>query len=189
MLRSKPADAVGPSTGRRRRAARLLGARVVVVAVLGAVTGRLFIWPASGMPARVSAIVMLNGPGDPLSVALRLAHQRRAEYLVISQGTPASHFACPRPVPRVRLICFHPSLATTQGEAQYAGRLARKYRWRSITLVTITPQATRARLRLERCFSGHVYVATAAIPPGAWPYEIAYEWGATIKALALQRSC
>jgi hypothetical protein len=164
-------------------------ALVVVMIAVSAATARLFIWPEHGMPARVSAILMLNSQGNPLGVALRLARQQRAEFLVISQGSPASHFGCPRPVPRVKLICFHPSPATTQGEAEFAGRLASRYHWRSIAVVTITPQASRARLRLERCFAGQVYVVTAPLPLASWPHQIAYQWGATIKALTLQRNC
>lgn len=173
--------------GRRRR--RVVLALVVVLVAVSALTGRLFVWPAQGMPARVDAIVMLNAPGYTLPVALRLARQHRAGYLVISQGSPASHYGCPRPVAGVKLICFHPVPATTRGEAEFAGRQARLHHWRSVVLVAITPQASRARLRLERCFSGPVYVVTAPIRLRTWPYEIAYEWGALVKALVLQRSC
>jgi hypothetical protein len=164
-------------------------ALAAVLIVAGVTTGRLFVWPARGMPARVDAIVMLNAPGATLPVALRLARQHRAGYLVISQGTVASHYACPRPVPQVKLICFHPSPATTQGEAEFIGRQARQHHWRSVVVVAITPQASRARLRLGRCFGGHVYVMTAPVPLGSWPYQIAYEWGAVAKALVLQRGC
>ena len=87
------------------------------------------------------------------------------------------------------MICFDPNPATTQGEAEFAGRLARRYHWRSIALVTTTPQDTRARLRLERCFSGEVYVVTAPLPAQDWPHALVYEWGATLKALFLQRAC
>ena len=38
----------------------------------------------------------------------------------------------------VRLICFNPSPGTTQGEAEFVGRLARKYYWHSVAVVTIT---------------------------------------------------
>jgi hypothetical protein len=58
-----------------------------------------------------------------------------------------------------------------------------------VVLVTTTPQDSRARLRVERCFTGPVYVVTASLAWYAWPYEIAYEWVATIKALVFQRSC
>ena len=97
------------------------------------------------------------------TTALGLATQHRAPFLVISLGTPGSGYGCPRPVRGGELICFNPSPGTTQGEAEFAGRLARKYHWHSIAVVTITPQDSRARLRLERCFAGPVYVVTAPI--------------------------
>jgi uncharacterized SAM-binding protein YcdF (DUF218 family) len=176
-----------PRRARRRR--RVLIAAAALVLLLAGLTARLFVWPPTGMPDRVDAILMLNTPGDPLPVALQLAREHRARYLVVSQGTVASHYACPAPVPGVKLICFHPSPATTQGEAEFAGRLASKYHWHSVVIVTIVPQDFRARLRLERCFGGQVYVMTGSLPLRSWPYQIAYEWGATIKALTVQRSC
>ncbi|MEP7023268.1 MAG: YdcF family protein [Actinomycetota bacterium] len=178
-----------PVSRRRTRWRRVALGLAVMVAVFSAATARVLIWPAQGMPPRVSAIVMLNSPGNPLPVALRLARQQRAAYLLISLGTAASHYSCPRPVPGVKLICFHPVPATTQGEAEFTGRLARRYHWSSVVVVTITPQASRARLRLERCFAGPVYVMTAPPPLGSWPYQIVYQWGATIKAFTVQRSC
>ena len=56
-------------------------------------------------------------------------------------------------------------------------------------MVTITPQDSRARLRVARCFPGQVYVVTAPIRLSIWPYQIAYEWAALIKALVIQREC
>jgi len=143
------------------------------------------------MPRKVSAIVMLNGPGDRLNTALRLAWQRRAPFLVVSRGSPfyGHGSACAPRISGVKVICFDPSPATTRGEAEFAGRLARKYHWRSVVLVTTTPQDSRARLRMERCFTGPVYVVTAPMALASWPYQILYEWGALIKALVFQRSC
>ena len=89
----------------------------------------------------------------------------------------------------MHVICFTPDPVTTRGEAEFVGRLARKYHWQSVVLGTITPQDSRARLRVERCFSGPVYVVTSSLPWSSWPYEIAYEWAATVKALVWQRSC
>jgi hypothetical protein len=178
--------AAGRARGRWRRA---LTAATALVLLLGGLTARLFVWPPSGMPARVDAILMLNNPGDPLPVALALAREHRAKYLVVSQGTVASHYGCPPAVPGVKLICFHPSPATTQGEAEFAGRLAARYHWRSIVIVTIRPQDMRARLRLGRCFDGQIYVVTSPLGLRSWPYQIAYEWGATIKALVIQPAC
>lgn len=164
----------------------LLGTLVVV----SMTTARLFIWPDTGMPPRVSAIVMLNGTADRLTTALDLARQHRAPFVVISRGSPVFGHgsSCAPPIPGVKVICFDPSPATTRGEAEFVGGLARKYHWQSVVLVTITPQDSRARLRVERCFNGPVYVVTASLPWSSWPYEIAYEWTAFAKAL-FQRSC
>jgi hypothetical protein len=152
---------------------------------------RLFIWPDQGMPAQVSAIVMLDGPGGRLTTALDLAYQHRAPFLVVSRGSPTyGHGSdCAPVISHVKVICFDPSPSTTKGEAEFAGRLAKKYHWHSVALVTITPQDSRGRLRVERCFTGPVYVVTAHLSWLAWPYEIAYEWAATVKAYIFQRSC
>lgn len=168
---------------------RALVALAVVFIAVSAATVRLFIWPDRGMPATVSAIVMLDRPGNARNVALRLAREHRAPFLAISLGTPDSGPPCPRPIPGVKVICFNPAPATTQGEAEYVGRLAKRYHWHSIAVVTITPQDSRARLRFERCFAGPVYVVTTPIGLTSWPYETAYEWGALVKALVFQRAC
>jgi hypothetical protein len=179
-----------PPRGRRRW--RIAGTVALVLLIaFGAATARLFVWPARGLPGRVDAIVMLDGPGGRLRTAEALAWQHRAGTLVVSRGSPVYGHgtSCAARIPGVRVICFNPHPDTTQGEAEFAGRLARQYHWRSIALVTITPQDTRARIRMERCFAGQVYVMTAPMPWHDWPYEIAYEWGATIKSLTINRSC
>ncbi len=162
-----------------------------MVVLFSVATARLFVLPTSGVPAKVDAIVMLAGPGNLAPAALTLARQHRARYLVISLGTPASGYPCPAPVPGVKTICFNPVPASTQGEAEFVGRLAKRYHWRSVAVVTITSQDTRARLRVERCFGGHVYVDTVPPDPAYtnWPYQIAYQWAALIKALVFQRNC
>jgi DUF218 domain len=169
----------------------LLAAVALLLAGFGAATARLFVWPEQGMPAHVDAIVMLNGPGDRLDTALNLAWAHRAPMIVISRGSPywGHGSICAPKMPRVKVICFDPNPSTTRGEAEFAGRLAKRYRWHSIVLVTTTPQDTRARLRVRRCFRGTVYVVTAPLPTYEWPYAIVYEWAATIKALLIQRAC
>lgn len=167
----------------------MLAVIAVVVAGVCAVTGRLFVWPAAGMPAHVDAIVMLAGPGPRLDEAVHLAREHKAGVLVVSRGNQGYGGPCPKPVPGVRLICFDPDPASTRGEAEFIGRLAKRYGWRTLVLVTATPQDSRARVRVERCFSGKVFVVTVGLPISSWPGEIAYEWGALIKSLVWQRSC
>jgi uncharacterized SAM-binding protein YcdF (DUF218 family) len=92
-------------------------------------------------------------------------------------------------MPHVKLICFDPNPGNTRGEAEFVGRLAKRYRWSSVVLVTASAQDTRARIMLGRCFGGSIYVITASLPLGSWPYQIAYQWGALFKALVLYPAC
>ena len=178
-----------PRAGRRRHWRRWLVALARLIVVFGGFTARLFVWPDQGRPARVAALVARPPRGGTLDTALRLARENRAANLVISLGTPMSGYGCPHPISGVRLICFNPDPGTTQGEAEYVGRLAHRYHWNSVAIVTITPQETRARLRVSRCFDGPVYTVGTPIGLTAWPYQVGYEWGALFKALFLQRGC
>jgi uncharacterized SAM-binding protein YcdF (DUF218 family) len=173
----------------RSRGRRVLAVVIAVFIAFSAVTARLLVWPAEGMPARVSAIVMLGGPGDRLAVALRLAREHRAAMLVVSQGWHGYGGPCPPATPGVKLICFEPDPGNTRGEAEFTARLARRYHWNSVVLVTTRTQDTRARIIVGRCFGGPLYVVTASFPRSDWPYEIAYGWGALAQALVLNRSC
>jgi hypothetical protein len=164
-------------------------AALILVVAFGLVTARLFVWPARGMPLRVSAIVMLAGPGDRLNAALELARQHRAPMLVVSQGQHGYGGPCPPVTPGVKLICFDPDPGNTRGEAEFIGRLAKEYHWSSVVLVTTRAQDTRARIVTRRCYGGPIYVMTGSLPLGNWPYQIAYGWGALFKALVLYRSC
>jgi len=173
----------------RRFWRRALTTAAALIAIFIALTARLFVWPATGAPGQVDAIVMTASPYAPLSLATRLARAHGAKYLLISLGHDGYGGSCPPGTPGIRLMCFDPSPATTQGEAQYAGQMAAKYNWRSILVVSITPQLWRAEERVQRCFNGAVYGVAGGIPWHSWPYEIAYEWGATVKMLVWQRSC
>ncbi len=175
-----------PGRFRLRRACAVV---IALFVVFGAVTARLLVWPAEGMPAHVSAIVMLAGPGDRMTVALRLAREHRAPMLVVSRGWQGYGGPCPPPVPGVKLICFEADPGNTRGEAEFAGRLAQRYHWNSVVLVTTRPQDTRARILLGRCFGGPIYAITGSLPKDDWPYELAYGWGALVKALVLNRAC
>jgi hypothetical protein len=174
---------------RRRR--RITAAVLIAAAGFCAATARWFVLPDQGMPSRVDAIVMLNGPGDRLNAALDLAWAHRAPMIVISRGSRywGHGSRCAPRIPRITVICFDPSPSTTRGEAEFTGRLAARYHWRSIVLVAVAPQDIVARLRVGRCFRGKIFVINASLPAPEWPYEIAYEWGSAIRALLFQRSC
>ena len=184
-----PAPPVDAPRNRRRRV--VLAALLFLGTVFIALTARLFVWPDSGVPAHADAIIVFSGEGDRLTVGLELASRGVAPNLVISVGSPdqAANDRCNRPMAGVTVYCFVPHPGTTQGEARYAAQLADENHWQSLILVTSTPQDWRAHLRTSRCYSGKIYVATAPLPRHEWPGAIVYEWGATLKALLLQRGC
>jgi uncharacterized SAM-binding protein YcdF (DUF218 family) len=182
-----------PAVARRRgRPAIMVAAAIVVMALaMCAVTARLFIWPRQDTAARADAIVMLDGSGNRLPTAERLAKLHRAPVLVVSRGAPLSgrEGSCPRALSGITVICFNPDPPTTRGEAEYIGRLASSHHWRSVIMVASTPQLTPARIWLARCYSGAIYPVGASLPVPMWPFAIAYEWGATVNAEVVQRSC
>jgi len=194
-IRRKPEE----TEERNRRRKRLWCAVIALVVLLvgfSAVTARWFIWPPQGMPARVDAIVLLNGPSDlnRLEEALDLARARRASFLVISYSPEgprwwSSGSACAPKVTEAKVICFIPNPDTTRGEAEFAGRLARQYHWHSIVLVATAPQDPAALLRTRRCFSGKIYMINVSFPGSEWPGQVAHYWGGFLQALFLQRSC
>jgi uncharacterized SAM-binding protein YcdF (DUF218 family) len=174
---------------RSRWMRRALAALVVLFVIFCAVTARLFIWPATGMPARVDAIVVPGGTGNRLNAAIALARQGRARYLVLSHGMPVPQSMCGVHFGPALSICIWPDPDTTQGEAEATGKLAKEYGWHSIVLVTTPDQTWRAELRFRRCFSGSVYGVTTRLPLRQWPTQVAYQWAATLKAEVVDRSC
>jgi len=173
----------------RGRWRKVLAAVLVAVLIFVAATVLVLIEPPQGAPSRADAIVMLAGPGNRLPVALALAQEHRAPVLVVSQGWMGYGGPCPPPTPGVRTICFDPDPGTTRGEAEYVGKLARDYGWHSLILVATRPQAVRAQLLMGRCFGGKTYMVTAPLTLSQWPYQIAYGWGALIKAALLESGC
>jgi uncharacterized SAM-binding protein YcdF (DUF218 family) len=154
------------------------------------ISAQLFIFPATGAPARVDAIVVLGGSGDRLNLGMQLAREGRAPYLVLSLGLPwLPAGICQDHVGSAKVICFQPDPDTTQGEARGASRLAKEHDWTSLVVVTTQDQVWRAKLRFKRCYSGNIYGIASSIPWFSWPYALAYQWVSTIKAETLQRGC
>jgi uncharacterized SAM-binding protein YcdF (DUF218 family) len=174
---------------RNSRLRRILAVLAALIVAFAAATARVLIWPVEWTPAKADAIVMLAGPGNRLQVALRLAGEHRARVLLVSRGWMGYGGPCPPPTPGVRTICFDPNPGNTRGEAEYVGALARRNAWHSLIVVATRPQAVRAQLIFSRCFTGQVYVATAPLPWESWAYQVAYGWGALVKASVAVRSC
>ena len=171
---------------RKRHSRRLIAFGAVTVVFLTA-TARLFVWPTTDAPQRVDAIVMYAGSPGRLAKAVELARAGYAPVLAVSN--PFSQDHCSVAVPGVQVICFRPDPLTTQGEARMTAQLAAQYHWQSVLIVVGTPQDTRARLRLDRCYDGRALFTTAPPRWYTWPHMVAYEWAAMVKALTIQRIC
>jgi hypothetical protein len=173
----------------RGRVRKIVAIAAVLITLFTVLTARILIWPIQGAPARVDAIVMLAGPGNRLPAALLLAREHRAPVLVVSRGWMGYGGPCPPPTPGVKTICFEPNPGNTRGEAEYVAALARREGWHSLLIVATRPQAVRSQLLFGRCYAGQVYISIAPIAVSSWPYQIAYGWGALVKAAFLTRSC
>jgi hypothetical protein len=84
-------------------------------------TSVLFVWPNTNDPRQSDAIVVLGDSGPRVPKGIALARAGYARYLVISDP---DRERCPRPIHRVKVICFIPDLLTTQGEARAVANLA-----------------------------------------------------------------
>jgi uncharacterized SAM-binding protein YcdF (DUF218 family) len=170
--------------GRGHRLATVL---VVIVALFIGFTARLFVWPDLNAPVHADAIVVLGGEGDRIGEGLALAKEGYSHLLVLSLGRIQQ---CVPSTRQTTIRCFHANPLSTRGEARAIASLATQLHLHRIILVVSTPQATRARLRVGRCYPGQILV-TGVSPGGPlhWVAALAYEWGALFKALVLQTRC
>jgi hypothetical protein len=167
----------------------LLLVSLVTALAVGVVvmTTALFVLPPGDTPERAQAVVVLGGSGHRVAEGLRLVESGVAPNLVVSDaGLPR----CPRAPAGITVACFTPSPFTTQGEARFIGADARRKGWKRIVVVAGTPQLTRARIRIGRCYRGEaLYVGVSPGGLGSWLTNIVHEWGALAEALVLQTSC
>jgi uncharacterized SAM-binding protein YcdF (DUF218 family) len=172
----------------KRHWIRWLIAALVVLFVVA--TARLFLWPARDRPAKVDAVVALGGdPGQRRAgYAVALAARGYAPVAVVSLGgyPPAP---CPKAPPKVTVRCFRADPLDTRGEAEYAAALARREHWRSLIVVSERTQTTRARLVFDRCTDITLRFVPVDDGLSRVPFDVAYEWGALMKAMVLVRGC
>ena len=180
----------GSARSRRRWPRRLLMSLGTVVVVFVAVTLALFVYPPTDQPRHVDGILSLNGADERAreAKAVSLAEKGYASVLLFSQGSQANDTPCPK-VPRVSVVCFFDVTNNTRGEARWAGHYAERHHWHSLLIVPGRIQARRARLLMERCFSGQVVVDPSTEPLKDIPGDAFHEWGGLLAALVIYRGC
>jgi len=180
----------GPARSRRRWPRRLLWGLGTFVVVFVAATLALFVYPPTDLPRHVDGILSLNGGDEEAreALAVSLAEKGYAPVLLFSQGSRANDSPCPK-VPGVSVVCFFDVTNNTRGEARWAAQYAEHHHWHSLLIVPSRVQATRARLLVERCFSGQVVVVPATEPLRNFPGDVLHQWGGLLAALLIYRGC
>jgi uncharacterized SAM-binding protein YcdF (DUF218 family) len=185
-----------PGRGNSRRWLRRVLVGCLLLLLVWLIGGYfVIVHPVTDRPTRVDAILVLGPPDVDGRVieALALAQQHDATNLVISVTSDAQYHAkhaCTEGITGLHVTCFQPHPRTTQGEAEEIGRLARAHGWTKIIVVTSTYHVSRARVIVDRCMPGQVFMVAAPGHPslGQWAYQYLYQTGAFVKAM-LNRHC
>ena len=158
--------------------------------MVAAVTAYLFVWPGEDhVPAQADAVVVLSGgQDDRLPEGLRLIDAGVARTLVISDGRAEGWEQANR-LCDDGAICFRPDPYSTQGEARWIAREAKRRGWRSLVVVTSSYHVRRARVIVERCFDGRLTVVGSDPPLAKRLVGIAWEWPKSAWYLTAVRGC
>ena len=165
---------------------------LLIAAVIGGLP--VYVRPQVDPLRHADAIFVLGGEGfNRYPFGVDLGTQGWAPKVVLSN--PGIHEewltkACNTPRPGIEVDCFVPDPPTTLGEGRELRRLAERYRWRSVIVVTFTPHISRARFILQRCFDGELIMVASPthISLLDWPVEYVYQTSGYVRA-ALQPGC
>jgi uncharacterized SAM-binding protein YcdF (DUF218 family) len=188
------AAAAAGSVFRLRLRPLLLVVATLAAAWIGA-TLVLFAWPRTDEPRRADAVLVLSGGRNSrLDPALELMRRKIAPVLVISgagldEGWRKARALCAHGADGFRVLCFDPNPYSTRGEARELARLARRYGWRQVDVVTSRYHVFRARMILRRCYHEGLAVIGAGYPWHNAPSSWSSEWGKLLYQLTIQRSC
>jgi uncharacterized SAM-binding protein YcdF (DUF218 family) len=190
-----------PVAGNRqwRRLGRRVALGVAIALIATWLIGGYFVvvHPVTNRPAAADAIIVLGPPDTDgrVDTAIELAEQHYAPVVAISVESVLQRElkgACNGRVPdQVTVLCFQASPETTQGEARQIRKYAAQYGWKRIIVITSSYHISRARVIVERCFSGQVLMVAphASHSILTIAYQYLYQTGAYIKAFTLTTGC
>ncbi len=152
--------------------------------------------PSLDRPTKADAVFVL-GPTDAdgrLDTARNLMNRGLSANLVLSVSvylTPAERELCDgRSGLPGTVTCFNPTPATTRGEAQEIRDMTAQHGWKKVIVITSRYHITRARVLIDRCYSGSLEMVESASSPSLaeWAYQFAYQTGGFMKVFA-RSSC
>ena len=165
---------------------------LLIAAVIGGIP--VYVRPQVDPLRHADAILVLGGDGfSRYPFGVNLGTQGWAPKVVLSIPGIDNEWltkACNTPRSGIELDCFVPVPPTTLGEGRELRRLAERYGWRSVIIVTFTPHISRARFILQRCFDGELIMVASPtqISLRGWAVEYAYQTAGYVRA-ALQPGC
>jgi len=147
------------------------------------------VYPQLDPLRRADAVLILGGyEYERYPFGLRLAAEGWAPVVALSNPNGAKDAwltsFCETPHREYVLHCFIPDPLTTRGEARALSRLAERYKWRTVIVVTARPQISRARFILAKCFDGSLVMVASPtkISIARWAYEYAYQSAGFVRA-------
>ena len=160
-----------------------------MVVIVAGLTARLFVWPPTGSPGRVDAVIVLSGDhGERLDRALTLIRQGASSTLVLDGEPDSVHVLelCAGGQP-FEVVCLRPDPDSTRYEARAAGQLAAERNWKRVAVVTTTAHVTRAGVLFDRCLDASVVMVEGRRRPDV--RFLIHEWLGLGHALTVGRGC
>lgn len=165
---------------------------LLIAAVIGGLP--VYVGPQVDPLRHADAILVLGGHGfRRYPFGIDLGMRGWAPKVVLSNPGADNEWltqACNAPRSGIEVVCFEPDPPTTLGEGRELHRLAERYGWRSVIVVTFTPHISRARFILQRCFNGELIMVASPTHMSLldWVFEYAYQTAGYVRAV-LQPGC
>ncbi len=166
---------------------------VTVVLVWAAAAAIVFALYHGRDPVKADAVVVLQGSKTRLPLGLKLVREGYAPLLVISRGDrkqlEARLCSGRERIARVTVLCFDADPSSTQGEAEFIGRLAKTRGVHRVDVVTSQFHIFRAGILVRRCYHGELRMVGA--PQQVWklPLQALSETAKLGYQLVFARKC
>ncbi len=164
---------------------------VLALVVYVCIALALFVVHHDDRPIKADAIIVLAGTTERLPVGQALIRKGFAPLLVVSLSRPTSHqqaAVCQRRQ-SFRVLCFRARPFETRGEAEAIGRLATRFGWKRIDVVTSQFHIVRARTLIRRCYHGALAMVGAPQSNRHLPLDVLAESAKLVYQQTLRRSC
>lgn len=177
----------------------IAGAVLAVLLLSWLLTAYQLFYNVHTIPAKsADAVVMLGGASkERLTDAMLLRSELGAKYLAISYtntpGNATADYFCDthsHQTIAMDIVCFTPSPMDTRGEATAVGKLAAKYEWKTVTVVTSKYHIERAGRLMNQCVRAEVTMASTNPQFSTWQWlrRFAIETGGLLDVI-LQPQC